>query len=141
MNLQDAQFGEAVSEPGIWRGDDRGSGGYHLAVVQQLLAGAELLPSQLPSAWDWSPEKELAAAVLAFGLMDIRDRRGDGRDCLKVTAALAWVKSDDTQWPFSFLRLCDLFALDPAWVREQVEGWLRQEATGPNRNSPYRHAA
>ncbi len=47
-----------------------------LSVIDSLMAGGELLPAQLPVASHWSPEKRLAAAVLASALVEIRDHHG-----------------------------------------------------------------
>src|SRR5690606_11552529 len=88
--------------------------------------GAEILPSQLPTARAWTPELRLAAGVLGQAMADIRWRRADGADSYEVNAALRWVRKDDTSWPFSFLRVCELLQLDPDWVRGRVARWMRQ---------------
>ena len=95
-----------------------------LAVIDHLMAGGELLPAQLPSATNWSPEKRLAAAVLASALVEVRDHHGNRPHRRRVAEALEWVRSDDTVWPFSFLRLCALFELDSDWVRAAVQRWI-----------------
>jgi len=118
---------------------DQLAGGEHLDVIQHLMAGAELLPSQTPSvSLDWSPEKRLAAAVLASALMEIRDALPKHRR--QVAQTLGWIRSADVDWPFSFLRLCDLFSLDPEWVRGVVRRWLRTPS-GARRIPVYRRAA
>ncbi len=115
--------------------------GEYLGVIQHLMAGAELLPSQTPSASPgWSPEKKLAAAVLASALMEIRDHRASARHRNQIAQTLCWIRSADTEWPFSFLRLCDLFSLDPEWVRGIVRRWLRTPPAA-RRISVYRRAA
>ena len=93
-------------------------------VLEQFLAGGELLPSQLPSPSDWSAEKRLAAAVFSSGMM--------ARD-------LDWIESEDMDWPYSFLRLCELFALEPEWVRGVVQSWL--SSPDPVRRDTLRRAA
>jgi hypothetical protein len=113
--------------------------GEQLAIVQELMAGAELLPAQLPSFSNWSPEKKLAATVLAAALVEIRDRAGQRRFAREVEETRAWVFSDDTEWPFSFLPLCTLLALEPDWVRETVRGWINTPEG--KRPSCYRAAA
>ncbi|MFN8642398.1 MAG: hypothetical protein U0802_12370 [Candidatus Binatia bacterium] len=102
------------------------SGG--LSVIDELMSGGELLPAQLPSATHWSPEKKLAAAVLASALVEIRDHHGNPAHRRRVAEALEWVALDDSEWPYSFLRLCGLFDLEPAWVRGVVAQWVRVPA-------------
>jgi hypothetical protein len=111
-----------------------------LNVLRELFSGGEILPGQLPSASHWSPALRLAAAVLEQAMADIRLRRGGGRDHIQVGAALRWVRADDTAWPLSFLRVCELLQLDAAWVRQTVNRWLRRGVTH-GRNTTFRHAA
>jgi hypothetical protein len=95
-----------------------------LSVIDDLMAGGEMLPAQLPRRSDWSPEKKLAAAVLASALVEIRDHHGSPAHQRPVADALAWVESDEVEWPYAFLPLCDLLALEASWVREVVAGWM-----------------
>ena len=111
-----------------------------LGVLQDLLNAGAMLPAQLPSPSHWSPELSLAAAVMAQAMADIRLRRRDGRDHIQVSSAVRWVRSNDTAWPLSFLRVCELLQLDAAWVRQTVRRWLNRDA-GPRRNATYRSAA
>jgi hypothetical protein len=110
-------------------------------VVDHLLAGGEILASQVPEASLWSPEKRLAAAVLASALVSVRDHYGRPSRRHEVAADLAWIVSDDVAAPFCFLRLCDVFGLDPAWVRENVDRWRRTEPSARVPFSLHRHAA
>lgn len=111
-----------------------------LRVLHELLTGAEILPSQLASPSHWSPGLRLAAAVLAQAMADIRLRRADGRDHIQVAAAMRWVRSNDASWPLSFLRICELLHLEPAWVRGRVRRWLQRDSVR-GRSSGLRHAA
>jgi hypothetical protein len=97
-----------------------------LTVLRQMLTGGEIVPAQLPSASHWTPELGFAAAVLAQAMADIRWRRADGRDHIQVAAALRWVRTEDRSWPYSFVRVCDLLQLEPAWVRRRIKGWLHR---------------
>jgi hypothetical protein len=111
-----------------------------LTVLQNMLSGGEILPSQLPSPSHWRPEMVLAAAVLAQAMADVRLRRRDGRDHIQVSSALRWIRSDDAKWPLSFRRVCELLDLDPSWVRQTVRRWMTAGAT-QGRHTPLRHAA
>lgn len=97
-----------------------------LGVLRELLTGGEILPSQLPSRTCWSPEVRLAAGVLGQAMADIRWRRSDGKDHIQVNAALRWVRANDSDWPFAFLRVCELLQLEPDWVRGCVNKWMRR---------------
>lgn len=95
-----------------------------LTVIDDLMAGGEMLPAQLPVTSDWSPEKKLAAAVLASALVEIRDHHGSPGHTRRIAEALEWVQGEDVTWPFSFLRLCDLLGLEADWVRQVVARWI-----------------
>jgi hypothetical protein len=113
-----------------------------VAIIDHLLATGEILPSQLPTTTSWSPAKRLAAAVLASALIMLRDHQGDAVHARDVEEDLAWLRSDATGEPFAFLRLCEVFALDAAWVREVVVRWGRDRRSGRRRAfSMHRHAA
>jgi len=116
--------------------------GQDLSVIEDLMASGQMLPSQLPSSSDWTPERKLAAAVLASALVEIRDHGLNPAYRRKIAEDLEWFASEDVEWPFSFLRLCDLFDLEPAWVRQVIAGWLAKPLDKTNRpTTPYRHAA
>ncbi len=113
-----------------------------LAVIAHMLAAGEILPTQLPSKHFWSPHKKLAAAVFVSGLAEIRNHAHNRAKRRRVEEELSWVFSDDLSWPFSFLRLCELFHLDPDYVRRIVRDWLRRESSErPRMCSAHRHAA
>ncbi len=117
-----------------WAGD--------LPVLEQLIAGGEMVPAQLPSASSWTAEKRLAGAVLMSALVEIRDRHADLHYRRRVKQDLEWVFSDDVEWPFSFVRLCHLFELEPAWVRAVVDQWRNAPtAARTQRSTRYCHAA
>src|SRR5262249_33119293 len=106
-----------------------------------LFASGELLPSQLAVRSIWSAEKKLAAAVLESALTEIRNYGAGPRHVRSLKAALEWVRSDDTTWPFAFRPLCELFALDVDWVRERVAIWASEPRREEASRSRYRHAA
>jgi hypothetical protein len=95
-----------------------------LIVIDDLMAGGEMLPAQLPASSNWSPEKKLAAAVLASALVEIRDHHGTPAHARRVAEALEWVQGEDTVWPYSFLPLCEVLGLEADWVRQVVARWI-----------------
>ena len=118
--VQDSTAAPATSESP--RGSFRSAG---LSVIDDLMAGGELLPAQLPTATHWTPEKKMAAAVLASALVEVRDHHGSPSHRRRVSEALEWIADDEATWPFSFVRLCELFALEVEWVRGVVARWAQ----------------
>ena len=118
-----------------------GPAGVDSNVIDHMLATGEMLPAQLPAASSWTPEKRLAAAVLTSALISIRDYAGSAAHAETVAEDVAWVASDDAAAPFGFLRLCELFGLEPSWVRECVARWRRSPRRARTPFSMHRHAA
>lgn len=113
-----------------------------LPMLEHLMAQGEMVPAQLPTASSWSPEKRLAAAVFAAALVEIRDHAGERKYRRKIAEDLEWIGSDDADWPYSFLRLCDLFGLEPKWVRNVVAAWVNEPNAYSRRTfSTFRQAA
>ena len=118
------------------------SDGRDAGIVGHLLASGEMLPSQLTSPSDWSPEKKLAGAVLAHTLIEIRDHHSDPHYRRRISQDLEWVSSIDTEWPYSFVPLCELFGLEPEYVRGIVAKWAQGVTVSQQRPwSAHRHAA
>ncbi len=112
------------------------------SVIEHFLASGEMLPSQLPSPSNWTPEKKLAAAVLTSALVELRDRHADAAYQRRIREDLDWVFSEEVHWPYSFIRLCQLFGLEPEYVRNVVNRWMRSPAPRVYRQcSAHRHAA
>lgn len=114
-----------------------------LIVIENMMAGGIITSAQHAAArTNWSPEKKLAGAVLASALVEIRDHAGDPSYRRKLEEDLEWIRSDDSEWPFSFVRLCALFDLDAEWVRGIIEVWAKStKRPGSRPPSAYRHAA
>jgi hypothetical protein len=112
------------------------------SILEHLMARGEIVPAQLPAPSNWTPEKRLAAAVFASALVEIRDHAGERRYRRRIADDMEWVTSEDSEWPFSFLRLCDLFHLEADWVRSVVRYW-REEPNAYSRRtfSTFRQAA
>jgi len=110
--------------------------------IEHLLSSGGMLPAQLPSMSNWSPELDLAASVLSAALVEVRDHAGKRRYRRQVAEDLAWIQSNNTTWPFSFVRICYLLDVEPAWVRRMVRRWEDEpHRVAPNREAPYEDAA
>ena len=93
-------------------------------ILELLFAGGALFPEQLSRPSHWPPEKELAASVLLDALVEVQDFLNQPRHKGKVAQDLEWIFFDDDDWPFSFAFLCEVFGLDPDFVRKTVLSWL-----------------
>lgn len=68
-----------------------------------------------------SPEKNLWAQVLLYGITDfLDDETKDGKETARARKARLWIFSDRTDHFGSFINLCHLFDLDPARVRKRL---------------------
>lgn len=98
------------------------------SVPDDILAPDFALPSQLKDIWHKSrairPERALALAVLEQSMEDLRkfrfaDRRRQQRLYME---AYRWVMSNDREWPFSFVCLCDQLNLEVEPMRRGLLG-------------------
>jgi hypothetical protein len=112
-----------------------------LAILQHLMAAGQMVSAQWPTPNKWTAEKQLAAAVFASALVEVRDQAGAPRRRQEVAETMEWILSDDVEWPYSFVRLCQLFDLEPEWVRAVVHHWLQAARKQTRRPSVYRQAA
>ena len=113
-----------------------------LTVIENMMAGGVITSAQTGSPTSWTPEKKLAGAVLASALVELRDHAGDPSYARRLKEDLEWIRSEESEWPFSFVRLCSLFDLDPDWVRGVAEGWAKSsKRPGSRPSSAYRQAA
>ena len=73
-------------------------------------------------------EMRLALAILEDALRCAL-RHHDSRitdQRLAAREALEWIRSDDDSPPFTFVRVCQLFDLDPDWIRDTLHRNLVQ---------------
>jgi hypothetical protein len=71
-------------------------------------------------------QRELAAGVLKQAKQDLRRFHGAPSTIERelYLDAYRWVMSDDSIWPFSFLRVCESLHLIPEDVRQDLIGYL-----------------
>ena len=71
-------------------------------------------------------QRELAAGVLKQAEQDLRRFHGAAGTIERelYLDAYRWVMSDDSSWPFSFLKVCQLLNFDPEDVRQDLIGDL-----------------
>lgn len=97
--------------------------GNSIAALGHMLAAGEPVAGQQAEACVWSPEKALAAAVLASALIEIRDHSGNPKRAKVVAAELAWLRSDAADHLYAFRRVCELLNFDPQWVLAVAARW------------------
>jgi len=93
--------------------------------AEEFLPLTSLMPVQFRDLWAGSgdsPERELAASVIWVAAHDLRSNRyaprGPGQRL--YVKAYQWLTSDDREWPYSFVNLCDVLRLSPDGVREEL---------------------
>jgi hypothetical protein len=93
--------------------------------AEEYLPHTVLHPDQFRDIWNgegFSPERELAAAVLdgaASDLLKYRFARRRRRQRL-YWQAYQWIMSEDREWPFSFVNICECLRLSPEALRERL---------------------
>jgi hypothetical protein len=84
-----------------------------------------LHPAQFRDIWHGegdSPERELAAAVLEAAAADLRNYRYARRRRRQrlYWQAYDWVASENRDWSFTFVNICEFLQLSPAALRERL---------------------
>ena len=90
-----------------------------------------------------SGEMRLALAVLEDALRCVL-RHHESRVVEQRQAAREawqWMQSDDDSPPFTFVRICQLFDLDPSWIRSSVQRHLGRARSNANPDVRTRRAA
>lgn len=100
-----------------------------------------VLPSQFFTAVhidaSLQPEKRLMLAVLeeAVGTYQ-KYTLASGRRARRLASDVEeWFDSDDTTWPFSFVRICQALALESEYVRVGLRRWRERQAAPSDETS------
>ena len=107
----------------------RGRPPIHLSLSLNLV-----MPSQFfPERGDGPGERRLMRAVLkdALAVLFKYDATQDRRGQRLLAEAQHWLESDDADWPFSFVNVCDALGLDPSCVRERVARYRAAQRARP----------
>jgi hypothetical protein len=106
---------------------------------QTMIGNPQLRPAAAPSqqldgesrqAVYACGELALMRAVLADAIYCYRQRflTKNWRTRRAGIEAVAWFADDDEHWPFSFINICRMLALEPDYLRRGLKRW-RQEVT------------
>ena len=102
----------------------------------QLFEPEAMLPAQFFAALRrkpaYRPEYLLAAAVLEDAI-ECFQKHLEARDTKMrrlYEDAAEWIASDDREWPFSYVNICELLDLHPDYLRDGLRSWAknRQQA-------------
>jgi len=82
----------------------------------------EEAPENDADARELNPAAVLAAAVLKLAFEDLQKHRGatETRSRRAFREAYVWVASNERQWPYSFLNVCDMLDLSPTTLRSKL---------------------
>ena len=100
----------------------------HQNTVHELLL-ISVLPEQFydpsTSLASRRPEAELMRAVLEDALLCFQKGLAHpGRRVQRLAReAEEWLFSDDDSWPFSFVSICAVLGLEPAYLRQGLRSW------------------
>jgi len=114
----------------------------HQEVVHKLLSYISVLPEQFygprPSPAHGRPEAELMRAVLEDALLCFhKGLVQQGRRAQRIAReAEEWLFSDDPSWPFSFVSICAVLGLEPAYLRRGLQRWCQDQPTAEMKKPP-----
>ena len=95
-------------------------------LAEELLTPEQILPGQFQDLWHHSmkltPERLLAVAVLWQAAMDLKKFRYAPRRRKQrlYREAYQWVASNDRDWPYSFVNLCDMLSVSAQYLRREL---------------------
>jgi hypothetical protein len=78
------------------------------------------------------PEQRLVIAVLEDGIHAFQDNFGASHSKKRriFDDAETWIFSDDNDWIFSFVSVCSLLNLEPAYLRRGLRQWQTRQRPG-----------
>ena len=77
------------------------------------------------------PEKRLMLAVLEDGVGTFQKyAHATGRRARRLFAeAEEWFTSEDAEWPFAFVSICQALSLEPEYLRRGLRHWQQEQLT------------
>jgi hypothetical protein len=107
---------------------------YDLGAATHILPPAAVLPEQfygVPiNVHSSRGEVALMRAVLEDAIECFQKQAlKSGRRAQRLAReAEEWLFKDDQRWPFSFLNVCNVLGIDPAYIRRGLKQWRMQHA-------------
>ena len=105
----------------------RGRPPIHLSASLNLVLPSQLFP-EFPGEGRIPGERRLMLAVLEDAIGILVKHRDASERCARVLyyETAAWVRSDETEWPFSFVNVCEAIGFSPSCVRRGLSRFLRR---------------
>lgn len=103
---------------------------------RQLFQPDVLLPSQFFASMrkkvPQEPEYRLIVAVLQDAIECFQKHlfARDHKARHLFEDAAEWLASDDREWPYSFISICDVLNLNPDYVRSGLQAWQERQLAG-----------
>ena len=103
----------------------RGRPPIHLSASLNLVLPSQLFP-EFPAQGRMPGERRLMLAVLEDAIGILVKHRDASEQCARVLyhETAAWVRSDETEWPFSFVNVCEAIGFSPSCVRRGLSRFL-----------------
>jgi len=103
----------------------RGRPPIHLSASLNLVLPSQLFP-EFPAPGRVPGERRLMLAVLEDAIAILVKHRDASDPCARQLyhETAAWVRSDDTEWPFSFVNVCEAIGFSPSCVRRGLGRFL-----------------
>lgn len=101
--------------------------------VASLFQPDVLLPAQyfetVRTRASLEPEKRLMLAVLEDAVLCFQKGSfaGDRRRKALFPDAEEWIMEENSDWPFSFENICEVFGISPAYLRQGLLRWKRKK--------------
>jgi hypothetical protein len=102
----------------------------------QLFQPDVLLPSQFFASMrkkvPQEPEYRLIVAVLQDAIECFQKHlfARDHKARHLFEDAADWIASDDREWPYSFISICEVLNLNPEYVRSGLQAWQERQLAG-----------
>jgi hypothetical protein len=114
--------------------------------LQELLGAHAIFPEQFWTDLDTtnrSGERALMWAVFADGIDCFRRNASAtaAQRRVEYLEAESWILRNDTDWPYSFVNLCEAFGFNPAGVRGALMSWRRSQTRTAFRRQRFRPVA
>lgn len=108
----------------------------HIVGDRQIFQPDVLLPSQFFASMrkkvPQEPEYRLIVAVLEDAIecfqKHLLARDHKARNLFEDAAD--WLASDDREWPYSFVSICEVLNLNPAYLRSGLQAWQEKQLAG-----------
>lgn len=107
---------------------------YDLRTASEMFSAAVVLPEQFSAPADSTDKTRGAVALMRAVLEEAvhclqQQSMKSGRRAQRLTREVKeWFFTDDPHWLFSFVNICAVLGLDPAYIRRGLMQWRQHHA-------------